>query len=120
MVLKPIACPWSKVRELNERCQKLGLEAVYATVQRHDDEEEPPPQGDADADAMADSIAPGSAGGTGGMDAADGNVDGVSGVMAGTAGSGGGGSPSGASPAAKPQEPDHFEEVSNPLICCSH
>jgi hypothetical protein len=29
-----------QVRELNERCQKLGLEAVYATVQHHDDEQD--------------------------------------------------------------------------------
>jgi hypothetical protein len=28
----------AQVRELNERCQKLALEAVYTTVQRHDDE----------------------------------------------------------------------------------
>ena len=42
------------MRELNERCQKLGLEAVYATVQRHDEEsdEQQTEEGDASADAV--------------------------------------------------------------------
>jgi hypothetical protein len=39
-MLSAASCHLPQVRELNERCQKLGLEAVYTTVQRHDDETE--------------------------------------------------------------------------------
>lgn len=114
-LLQPMVCPDTvpihPVRELNERCQKLGLEAVYATVQRHDDEEEPPLQGNGDADDMADSVTLGTADGMGGGAAADSSGRGASGMAAGAAGSSGGGPPSGESPAAKLQETDRFEEV---------
>lgn len=84
----------AQVRELNERCQKLGLVAAYTTVQRHGDEDEAL-QGGQPAGAV-DDIGSGTA-------------------AAAAAGSGGGGSPT-----TGMQETDRFEEASCPAATIFH
>lgn len=85
-----------QVRELNERCQKLGLDVIYQTVQRHDD-------GDVQIGGSSSFAEDG--GMADGRPATDGSVA--------ENGGGGGGGPQGGSrlPLAGLQETDRFEEV---------
>lgn len=77
------------MRELNERCQKLGLDATYHTVQRHDDEDGQSQNPDLGMDGSLPAAGGGAAGGVGGTGRADaGGADGAA-AAGGSGGNGG-------------------------------
>ncbi len=124
-------CRMLQVRELNERCQKLGLDATYHTVQRHDDEDGQSQNPDLGMDGSLPAAAGGGAAG-GGIGAGRTDAGGAEGAAvaggsggtggqqqqqdgAGSAAQAGSGSPGSGqhSPraGADMQETDRFEEV---------